>query len=103
MKLARAGQRLTLVGVLGDLAKRVVNLAVLLVAVVAFFLVPFGRRTLAQHVAAIVGTPPAREAAAACADAGRRAAARAQGDLKGRRKAPPPPAAPAAPDLPPAD
>jgi len=91
------------VGVLGDLAKRVVNGAVLFVAALAFFLVPMGRRTLAQHVAAIVGTHPAREAAAACADAGRRAAARAQEELKGKRKAPPAPAATAVPDLPPAD
>jgi hypothetical protein len=83
--------------VLGDLVKRIVNGAVLFVAVVAFFLVPFGRRTLAQHVAAIVGTAPAREAATACADAGRRVL----GELRPARKAPPPP--PPETDLPPAD
>lgn len=46
---------------LGDLAKRAVNLAVLLLAAVAFFLVPFGRRTLYQHVKAIFTTEPAQE------------------------------------------
>jgi hypothetical protein len=100
-KLARPIPCLTVGEVLGDLAKRVVNGAVLFVAVVAFFLVPFGRRTLAQHAAAIVGTPPAREAATACADAGRRVVERAGDEWRALRKAPPP--APPAPDLPPAD
>lgn len=64
---------------LGELAKRLVNAGVLFLAAVTFFLVPFGvgtrARTPAQHLMAIFGTAPAREAADACADAGRRIAA----------------------------
>ncbi len=46
---------------LGNLAKRAVNLAILFLAAVTFFLVPFGRRTLFQHCKAIVATEPATE------------------------------------------
>ena len=46
---------------LGDVAKRAVNLAVVALAAVAFFLVPFGRRTLYQHVRAVLSTPQAAE------------------------------------------
>jgi hypothetical protein len=46
---------------LGDFAKRVVNLAVVLLAAVAFFTVPFGRRTLFQHLLAVVRSEPAEE------------------------------------------
>jgi len=46
---------------LGDLAKRAVNVAVLLLAAVTFFLVPFGRRTLYQHLKAVFTTEPAEE------------------------------------------
>ncbi len=89
---------------LGDLAKRVVNAVVLCVAAVTFFLVPLGRKTLAEHLAGMLGTGAAREAAAACADAGRRVVTRA-GELKGPRQEPKAtPPAPAPPrDLEPAD
>lgn len=60
---------------LGAIAKRLVNAGVLFLAAVTFFLVPLGRKTAAQHVVAIFGTEPAREAADACADAGRKLAA----------------------------
>ena len=46
---------------IGNLAKRAVNLAVLLLAAVAFFLVPFGRRTLYRHLVAVFTTEPAVE------------------------------------------
>lgn len=46
---------------LGNLAKRAVNLAILFLAAVTFFLVPFGRRTLFQHCKAIFATEPATE------------------------------------------
>ena len=58
--------------------KRLVNGVVLLIAVVAFFLVPVGRRTMSQHLVAIFTTPPARECAAACAEAARKALDRAR-------------------------
>jgi hypothetical protein len=50
---------------MGDVIKRLVNGVVILLALVALFTVPFGKRTLAQHARAIFRTPPAREAAAA--------------------------------------
>ena len=46
---------------LGDLAKRAVNLAILLLAAVTFFLVPFGKKTLYRHCIAIFTTEPAEE------------------------------------------
>ncbi len=46
---------------LGNLAKRAVNLAVLALAAVTFFLVPFGRRTLYRHLVAVFTTEPAVE------------------------------------------
>lgn len=46
---------------IGDLAKRAVNLAIVLLAAVTFFLVPFGRKTLFQHCKAIFTTAPAEE------------------------------------------
>ncbi len=73
---------------LGDLVKRLVNLAVLFTALVAFFLVPIGRKTLSQHAIAIFTTPPARECASACADAARHMIERARaevGSLRDRR------------------
>ena len=87
--------------VLGDLAKRVVNGVVLCVAAMTFFLVPLGGKTLAEHLAGVLGTQPAREAAAACAGAGRRVVTRAAGELKVR--SPEPKAAPAPRVLEPAD
>jgi hypothetical protein len=101
--LVACAARRTLGAVIGDLTKRVVNAAVLFIAAIAFFLVPVGRRTLAQHVAAIVSTPPAREAAEACADAGRRVVRRAGAEIKAIRQPKPPPAPSAPVDLDPAD
>ena len=46
---------------LGTLAKRAVELAILFLAAITFFLVPFGSRTLFQHCRAILTTPPAAE------------------------------------------
>lgn len=89
---------------LGELTKRVTNGAVLFVAAIAFFLVPVGKRTLAQHVAAIVSTPPAREAASACVEAGKKVAQRAKAEIKALREGPKEPPRPNAPvDLEPAD
>lgn len=56
---------------LGEIAKRLVNAAVLFLAAITFFLVPLGDRTPAQHLTAILDTPAAQRAADACADAGR--------------------------------
>lgn len=84
---------------LGDLVKRVVNGVVLATAALAFFVVPLGRRTLAQHVVAIFTTPPAREAATACVDAAHLLVERASAQvdaIRARRK-------PRAPEPPPAD
>jgi hypothetical protein len=99
--------------VLGEVAKRVINGAVLFIAAITFFLVPVGRKTLAQHVMAIFGTEPVREAAGACAEAGRRVRGRAEDEWKTARQGgapavpttPAPAKQPAAPpsDLPPAD
>lgn len=66
--------------------KRVFNGGVLALAALMFFLVPVGRRTPAQHVAAIFATPPAREAAAAFAAAARSAASRAAAGLTALRQ-----------------
>ena len=62
---------------LGDFVKRVVNGLVLLLAALTFFLVPIGRKTMAQHAVAIFSTAPAREAAVDVADATRKAFQRA--------------------------
>jgi hypothetical protein len=86
VKLARAAPRPYRKPVLGDLAKRLVNGAVVCVAAMAFFLVPLGRKTLAEHLAGVLGTGPAREAAAACAGAGRRVVTRAADELKTLRQ-----------------
>lgn len=59
---------------LGNFLKRLLNAAVLGLAALTFFLVPLGRKTAFQHTAAIFTSPPAREAGAALADAGRRVA-----------------------------
>jgi uncharacterized membrane protein len=73
----------TLVGtMIGTLAKRVVEVAVLALATYAFFRVPIGRRTTYQHLAAIFSTEPAREAA----DDYRHAAAELKDDLVARAK-----------------
>lgn len=46
---------------LGELVKRAVNVVVVGLAAIAFFLVPFGRRTLFEHVRAILATDAAGE------------------------------------------
>ena len=46
---------------IGTLAKRSVELAILFLAAVTFFLVPFGHRTLYQHVRAVFSTEPAHQ------------------------------------------
>lgn len=47
--------------VLGELAKKLVNLVVVALAAVTFFLVPIGDKTLFQHLCAIFATKPAAE------------------------------------------
>lgn len=54
--------------------KRVVNAAVLGLAALTFFLFPIGGKTAFQHTVAIFTSKPAREAGAAFAAAGHRAA-----------------------------
>jgi hypothetical protein len=56
----------------GELIKRFFNGMVFFLAVLTFFLVPLGKKTPAQHVAAIFSTKPAHEAAASIADAARK-------------------------------
>lgn len=46
---------------LGELVKRVVNLVVVALAAVTFFLVPLGDKTLFQHLQAVFATPAAGE------------------------------------------
>lgn len=46
---------------LGELAKRVINLVVVVLAAITFFLVPLGSKTLYQHMRAIFATPAADE------------------------------------------
>jgi hypothetical protein len=78
--------------VFGDLLKRVLNLVVIALAALTFFLVPVGARTPAAHLVAIFSTPPAREAGAAFVEAARHVAARAAGELdalRAPRRAPP--------------
>ncbi len=66
---------------IGDLAKRLVNGVVLVLAGLTFFLVPVGKKTPAQHVVAIFTTAPAREAAAAFRAAAARAYTRIAGQV----------------------
>ena len=47
--------------VLGELAKRLINLIVVVLAAITFFLVPLGSKTLFQHMRAIFATPAADE------------------------------------------
>lgn len=46
---------------LGELVKRAVNLVVVVLAAVTFFLVPLGSKTMFQHVCAIFSTKEAGE------------------------------------------
>jgi hypothetical protein len=71
--------------VFGDLLKRVLNLVVLALAALTFFLIPVGPRTPAAHLVAILSTPPAREAGAAFVEAARHVAARATAELEALR------------------
>jgi hypothetical protein len=74
--------------VLGDLFKRLVNGVVLLLGCLAFFLVPVGRKTAAQHTVAIFSTKPAREAALAFADAARQMAREVATEVERAKKGP---------------
>jgi hypothetical protein len=47
--------------VLGELVKRVINLVVVALAAVTFFLVPLGKKTLFQHLCAVFSTKEASE------------------------------------------
>lgn len=84
---------------LGNLVKRLLNAAVLGLAGLTFFLVPIGRKTPFQHTVAVFSSPPAREAGASFAEAGRRTATSVQAEVKrllatgspDARPAPPPP------------
>lgn len=66
----------------GDLFKRVVNVAVAGLAGITFFLVPMGEKTLFQHAVAVFTSAPAREAGAAVAEAGRRVVDVVQGEAR---------------------
>jgi hypothetical protein len=72
--------------VLGDLIKRFFNGVILLLAVLAFFFVPVGKKTAAQHAVAIFTTAPAREAASAFAAAAKVLAARVAAEVSRARK-----------------
>ncbi len=63
---------------MGEAAKRVVNVVVAILATAAFFAMPVGGKTLAQHTLSILSTPPAREAGRAIASA----VVQAQGEVE---------------------
>lgn len=67
---------------LGNTVKRLVNTAVLGLAALTFFLFPVGGKTAFQHSVAIFTSPPAREAGASFAEAGRRAADSVQTEVR---------------------
>jgi hypothetical protein len=71
-----------------DLIKRLVNGVFLLLGTLAFFLVPVGGKTSAQHLVAIFSTKPALEAAAAFADAARQIAGEVTRELKHEKHPP---------------
>jgi hypothetical protein len=86
--------------VVGDLIKRFFNGMVFFLAILTFFLVPIGKKTGAQHAAAIFSTKPAHEAAESFAEAARRLTVivadeitklRRTADLQSRKPAPPSP------------
>ncbi len=83
----------------GDFFKRLVNGVVFLLAALTFFLVPIGRKTAAQHVVAIVSTPPAREAVSAFAHIARRITTEARTELETLRNPPPAPREPKPPKV----
>ena len=76
---------------LGDLIKRLVNGVVLHLGTLAFFFVPIGGKTSAQHFIAIFSTKPAKEAAVAFARAGREMTAQVMAEVARARKNPPTP------------
>lgn len=67
---------------IGNLARRAVELAVLFLAAVTFFLVPFGRRTLFQHLRAVMSTEPAEEMKREVEAKGRMIASELEGQAK---------------------
>lgn len=89
--LPRSTPTLASTQVLGDLVKRLVNGIVLLLGSLAFFLVPIGNKTTAQHVVAIFSTKPAKEAAVAFARAGRQMTAQVMAEVERAKKNPPTP------------
>lgn len=71
---------------LGDLVKRLINGVVLLLGSLAFFLVPVGNKTPAQHLVAIFSTRPAKEAAVAFARAGKQLSEQVMAEVERTRK-----------------
>ena len=63
---------------------------VVLFAALAFFTVPVGKKTPAQHVVAIFKTRPAREAASAFADAARQIVKKVRSEMEEATSSPPP-------------
>lgn len=53
---------------IGDLVRRVVNVAVFALATSAFFLLPVGGKAMSEHTMAILTTPPAKAAGVAIRD-----------------------------------
>jgi hypothetical protein len=68
--------------VLGNFVKRSINALVLGLAALTFFLVPIGPKTAFQHSVAIFSSPPARQAGASFAEAGRRATQSAHNEIR---------------------
>jgi hypothetical protein len=76
--------------VIGDVLRRLVNGIVVLLAGLAFFLVPVGGKTAAQHAMAIGASKPAREAATAFAGAAMAIADRVKADFASYQNGTPP-------------
>lgn len=90
---------------LGNLVKRLWNIAVFGLAALTFFLIPIGRKTAFQHAVAVFSSPPAREAGASFAEAGRRTAESVHAEVQkllatGEPDKPPPPRKPETPPRP---
>ena len=86
--------------VLGNLARRAIDLAVLLLALYAFAFVPLGRRTGLEHLRAILKTPASRDAGHEVTQAAERLRDRLLGaDAPGRAVPPPAHGAPTVPEL----
>ena len=67
---------------IGNLARRAVELAILFLAAVTFFVVPFGRRTLFQHLRAVMTTEPAEEMKREVEAKGRQIASELEGEAR---------------------